>query len=249
MIVKRKALGPSHDGERTNSTGKPVCNKILLSMTEPEFRAIRRHLEYVTLPSHRTLHPPHGRFTFAYFPNAGLISIVVVMADGKTVEAGVIGKEGIAGVPAVAGLGRSPLLEIVQIPGDGFRIKIRTLQRALNAAPELQRTLKKYTLILGLQVAQTAACNRLHDIDHRLARWLLMAQDRVNSSSLQITQDFLATMLGTDRTTVSVAAGLFQRMNIIKYSRGTVTILDRGALERYACECYGVIQRYNGERD
>lgn len=246
--MKRKSSGPASGGKRTNSAGRPITNKILLSMTETEFSAIRHHLEYQTLPSHRSLHAPHKRFTFAYFPNSGLISLVVVMANGKTVEAGIVGREGIAGMPAVAGLERSPLLEVVQIPGDAFRVRIRTLQKILNASPELQQIIRKYTLVLGLHVAQTAACNRLHDIDRRLARWLLMAQDRVCSDTLHITQDFLATMLGTDRTTVSAAAGLFQRMKIIRYSRGAVTILDRSALEGYACECYGVIQRYSGER-
>jgi CRP-like cAMP-binding protein len=166
------------------------------------------------------------------------------MANGKTVEAGIVGREGVAGLPAVAGLSRGPLREVMQIGGNGFRVKIRDLKKTLDSTPDLRRIVKRYTMILGLHVAQTAACNRLHDIDRRLARWLLMAHDRVDSGTLRITHDFLATMLGTDRPSVSQAAGRFQRMNIIKYSRGEVKIVNRGALEDQACECYAVIQQY-----
>jgi CRP-like cAMP-binding protein len=171
-----------------------------------------------------------------------LVSIVVVMSDGKTVEAGLIGKEGIVGLPGVAGHKRSPLREVVQIPGEGFRIKIGALRKKLKSAPTLDGHLKRYASVLAMQIAQTAACNRLHDTDRRLARWLLMAVDRVNSESIRITHDFLATMLGTDRSSVSLAAGDFQKRGIIEYSRGTVKILDRELLETSACECYRVIQ-------
>jgi CRP-like cAMP-binding protein len=216
-------------------------------MIDSEFRSIRSHLEHVELASHQSLCEPDEIFKFAYFPNAGLISIVVVLSNGKTVEAGLIGKEGIAGLPAVAGRKRSPLREVVQIPGEGFRIRIGALRSVLEAAPMLDGILKRYTIVLGLQVAQTAACNRLHDTNRRLARWLLMALDRVDSGLLHITHDFLATMLGTDRSSVSVAASVLQSMGIIKYSRGVVKILDRHRLETYACECYQAIQDFNGD--
>ncbi len=231
-------------GNRTNAAGKSIRNKILLAMTDAEFHVIRPYLEYVALPSHLRVHEPHQIFRFIYFPNEGLMSLVVAMANGKTVEAGIVGNEGVAGLPAVAGLNRGPLREVMQIGGNGFRLKIRDFKKTLDSTPHLQRILERYTMMLGLHVAQTAACNRLHDINRRLARWLLMAHDRVDSGMLRITHDFLATMLGTDRPSVSVAAGFFQRMNIITYSRGAVKILDRGALEDQACECYAIIQRY-----
>jgi CRP-like cAMP-binding protein len=230
--------------QRTDAAERPIRNKILLAMTEPEFQLIRPHLGYVALPAHRSLHEPHQIYRFAYFPNEGLISLVVAMANGKTVEAGIVGNEGVAGLPAVVGLSRGPLREVMQIGGHGFRVKVRDLTRTLDATPDLLRLLRQYTMMLGLHVAQTAACNRLHDIDRRLARWLLMAHDRVNSGTLRITHGFLATMLGTDRASVSLAAGRFQRMNIIKYTRGAVNILNRDALEGQSCECYAVIQRY-----
>jgi CRP-like cAMP-binding protein len=136
---------------------------------------------------------------------------------------------------------------VVQITGDGFRVAVGALQHALEFAPHLQLILSRYAAIRGMQVAQTAACNRLHDIEQRLARWLLMTQDRVDSGLLPITHDFLATMLGTDRPTVSLAAGVLQRKKLIEYTRGAVKIVNRKKLEDSACECYEVIQRYNGK--
>jgi CRP-like cAMP-binding protein len=133
------------------------------------------------------------------------------MKDGKTAEAGVVGNEGFSGTPAVVGLSRGPLRGVIQVTGDGFRVKVGALQRRLESAPQLQALLHRYAAIRGMQVAQTAACNRLHDIKQRLARWLLMTQDRVDSGALPITHDFLATMLGTDRPTVSLAAGVLQK--------------------------------------
>jgi len=182
-----------------------------------------------------------------YFPNRGLISLVVVMKDGKTAEAGVVGNEGFTGTPAVVGLSRSPLQSVVQITGDGFRVKVGALQNTLESTPQLRLLLNRYTAIRGMQIAQTAACNRLHGIEQRLTRWLLMTQDRVGSGALPITHDFLATMLGTDRPTVSLAAGVLQKKKLIQYTRGAVKIVNRNKLEASACECYAVIRQYDGE--
>jgi CRP-like cAMP-binding protein len=233
--------------QRTTPDGRPVANRILLSIPDNEFLAIGPHLEPVALPRHSILHEPSEKLNFAYFPNAGLISLVVAMEDGKTVEAAVVGNEGAAGIPSAVSLTRSPLREVVQIAGEGFRVKVSTLQDVLKSAPEFQMMLSRYAVIQGIQVAQTAACNRLHDVEQRLARWLLMAQDRVDGGSILITHDFLATMLGTDRPSVSLAAGILQRKKNIEYSRGAVKILSRKKLEGSACECYGVIQKFNTE--
>jgi CRP-like cAMP-binding protein len=172
---------------------------------------------------------------------------VVVMKDGKTAEAGIVGNEGFTGTLAAVGLSRDPLQAVMQITGDGFRVEVGALQNTLQSSPHLRLMLSRYAAIRGLQVAQTAACNRLHDIGQRLARWLLMTQDRVDSASLPITHDFLATMLGTDRPSVSHAAGVLQRKKLIAYTRGAVKIVNRKNLENSACECYGVIQQYDGE--
>ena len=237
----------SQPRERTNTVGKQVSNIILLSISDSDYSSLRPHLEYVSLPNHLVLHEAGGKLDFAYFPNRGLISLVVVMKDGKTAEAGIVGNEGLTGTSAAVGLRRSPLHAVVQISGDGFRVEVGALQNTLESAPHLQLMLNRYATVRGMQVAQTAACNRLHDVEQRLARWLLMTQDRVDSGSLAITHDFLATMLGTDRPTVSLAAGVLQRKKLIEYTRGAVKIVNRKTLEDSACECYGVIQQYDGE--
>ncbi len=244
--MENKGLQVVQSGERTTTEGKPVSNIILLSASDSDYDSIRPHLEYVSLPNHLVLHEGGGKIEFAHFPNRGLVSLVVVMKDGKTAEAGIVGKEGFTGIPAAVGLSRSPLQAVVQVTGDGFRVEVGALQETLESTPHLHLMLSRYAIVQGMQVAQTAACNRLHDIKQRLARWLLMTQDRVDLESLPITHDFLATMLGTDRPSVSSAAGILQREQLIKYTRGAVRILNRKKLEDYACECYGITQQYNG---
>jgi CRP-like cAMP-binding protein len=234
-------------GERTNAAGKPVSNKLLLSTSDSEYNCLRPHLEYIPLPNHLLLHESGETLEFAFFPNRGLISLVVVMKDGKTAEAGVVGNEGFTGTAAVVGLSRGPLRAVVQVTGDGFRVQVGALQNTLKSAPHLQFMLNRYGVVRSMQVAQTAACNRLHEIKQRLARWLLMTQDRVDSGTLPITHDFLATMLGTDRPTVTLTAGVLQKKGLIKYTRGAVKIVNRKKLEDFACECYGVIRQYDGE--
>ncbi len=245
--MQSKNLQALQAGERTNAAGKPVSNIILLSIVDSDYNSLRPHLEYLQLPNHLVLHEAGSRLEFVYFPNRGLISLVVAMKDGKTAEAGVVGNEGFTGIPAAVGLRRSPLQAIVQISGDGFRVAVATFQKILESAPHLQLLLNRYAVLQGMQVAQTAACNRLHDLEQRLARWLLMTQDRVDSECLPITHDFLTTMLGTNRSSVSLAAGILQREKSIEYTHGAVTIVNRKRLEMSACECYAVMQEYNGQ--
>lgn len=166
--------------------------------------------------------------------------------DGDSVEVGVVGNEGFAPISAVAGLRSSPHQVVMQISGTGFRLSTSALDAAMKEFCGLQASLNRYAAVHGLQVAQTAGCNRLHDLEQRLARWLLLTQDRVGSGLLRITHDFLATMLGTDRPSVSLAAGALQRKRIIEYSHGSVKVLNRKKLESSACECYSVIQQFNG---
>jgi CRP-like cAMP-binding protein len=247
LLVAHKDLQIARSGERTNAAGKAVRNIMLLSISGTDYGLLRPHLEYVSLPNHLVLHQAGGKVEFAYFPNRGLISLVVVMNDGRTAEAGIVGYEGFTGTLAAVGLTRASLQGVVQITGDGFRVAVAALQRILESAPHFQLILSRYAAIRGMQIAQTAACNRLHDIQQRLARWLLMTQDRVDSGSLRITHDFIATMLGTDRSTVSLAASVLQRHKLIEYTRGAVKIVNRKKLEAFACECYGVIRQYDGE--
>src|ERR1700693_1520903 len=233
--------------ERTNVEGKPVQNKVLLAMPDDEYKLMRPDLTYVDLPHHLSLHEPTQNIEFVYFPNRGMVSQVVVTKDGRTVEIGVVGREGYVGAGLAAGLSRSSVREIIQIAGDGFRIMGNALGRVLRSAPQLQVMLNRHAGLQGMQVAQTAACNRLHDIQQRLSRWLLMTQDRVDSGELPITHDFIATMMGTDRSSVSVAASALQKKGIIKYVRGAVNVKNRRELEKSACECYAVIRQFEDD--
>lgn len=203
---------------------------------------LRTHLEYVDLPRHTSLHEPNHTIEYAYFLNRGLVSLIVETQDGRTVEVGLVGNDGVAGIPSSVGLRKSPLREVIQIPGDGFRMGVRPLQRALESAPVLRALLNRYAVLQGLQISQTAACNRLHEVGPRLARWLLMVQDQMEAGPLAITHDFLATMLGTDRPSVTLAAGALQKKGAIEYTRGTVKIRNRAKLEGASCECYEVMR-------
>jgi CRP-like cAMP-binding protein len=234
-------------GQRTNADGKQVTNKVLLATPDNEFELMRPDLAYIDLPGHLSLHEPTQNIEFAYFPNRGMVSQVVVTKDGRTVEVGVVGNEGYVGAGLAVGLSRSSVREIIQVAGDGFRVMGNALERILRTAPQFQVILNRHTGLQGMQVAQTAACNRLHDIQQRLSRWLLMTQDRVKLGVLPITHDFIATMMGTDRSTVSLAAGVLQKKGIIDYVRGAVKIVNRRKLEKSACECYGVIQQFEDE--
>jgi CRP-like cAMP-binding protein len=245
--MKKKNFRGVQAVERTNVEGKPLRNKLLLATPDSEFELMRPDLTYIDLPSHLSLHEPTQKIEFVYFPNRGMVSQVVVTKDGRTVEVGVVGKEGYVGAGLTVVLNRSSVREIIQIAGDGFRIRGNALERILQSAPQLRVILNRYTGLQGMQIAQTAACNRLHDIQQRLSRWLLMTQDRVDSGVLPITHDFIATMMGTDRSTVSLAAAVLQKRGIIEYVRGAVKIVSRMKLEKSACECYGVIQQFEDD--
>jgi CRP-like cAMP-binding protein len=242
-----KNLRAAQGNDRTNPDGKPVRNRVLLATVDDEYRLMRPDLAYIDLPHHLTLHEATQDIEFVYFPNRGMVSQVVVAKDGRTVEVGVVGKEGYVGAGLAAGLTRSSVREVIQIAGDGFRILASALERILRAAPQLRVLLNRHSGLQGMQVAQTAACNRLHDIQQRLSRWLLMTQDRVGSGALPITHDFIATMMGTDRSTVSVAASMLQKKGIIEYVRGAVKIVNRRKLENTACECYNVIHQFEDD--
>ena len=233
--------------ERTTAAGHRVGNKILLSIPDEEYALIIPHLEFINMAQYLSLYEPGQPLEFVHLPNTGMVSLVIATLDGRTGEVGEVCREGFAGIQAAVGINRNQVREIVQIAGDGFRARIGALQSVLQSAPELQRILTRYAVVQGMQFAQTAACNRLHNIEQRLARWLLITQDRVDSPTLAITHDFLATMLGTDRPTVSLAAGILQDKQIIAHARGAVQILSRAKLEDRTCECYVVIQQYNRE--
>lgn len=233
-------------GARTDAAGKAVSNLILLSIPDKEYNLLRPHLEATDLPQYKILQEPGEKIDFAYFLNEGMASLVALSHDGRSVEVGIVGKEGMVGMSLTQGLSREIFRAIMQMAGSGMRIRSEVFQDVLLSAPSLRSQLGRFALMHGMQVAQLAACNRLHGIDQRLARWLLMCQDRFDSQLLPLTHDFLAQMLGTGRPSVSLAAGTLEDAGLIENLRGTVKILNRKSLEAVACECYGVIQHFNG---
>jgi CRP-like cAMP-binding protein len=238
-VSRVKNVRPSSDG----SGNQKVQNAILLSLPAHEFDAILPKLVFVELPKHLLLNEIAEPIEWAYFINSGLASFLNVMADGKSVEVGLTGKEGFVGLPLLAGFSTSPARAVMQVDGSGFRISPADFQDALKACPSLDRNLQRFSQILGMQAMQAAACNRLHEVDQRLARWLLMSQDRLMGDVVPLTQETLANMLGTRRASVTEAAGILQRAGLITYRRGDVKIDDRRGLEGAACECYVAMRR------
>jgi CRP-like cAMP-binding protein len=223
--------------------GTEVGNIILRALPRKEFTQIFPLLEFVRLKLHQVLHEPGEAIRSGYFLNNGLGSVLTTQPDGKTVEVGLIGKEGFIGLPVIFGFKTSGLRVVTQGEGTAYRVEVDSLLKVLPKCPVLEKQLQRFSLILGMQSTQLAACNRLHDVVERLARWLLMSQDRIGGTTLPLTQDFLSQMLGTRRASVTVAAGSLQKEGLIRYSRGSVSILDRTQLETAACDCYQVIER------
>ena len=218
--------------------GNQIHNQILHNLPAQERAVLFPQLELVRLKTHQLLHEPGDTLKSAYFVNSGLVSVLSVFPDGKSVEVGLVGKEGFVGLPLVAGFHTAPTRAITQIGGSAFRIDGNTLAEILRECPKLERSLQQFAQIMAMQVTQIAACNRLHEVNERLARWLLMSADRVGENSLALTHELLSQMLGTRRSSVTVAAGMFQKAGIITLARGDVKIIDRRKLEEVACECY-----------
>jgi CRP-like cAMP-binding protein len=213
-------------------------NRILNALTRPEYERLTPHLEYVHLRLGYTLYHPEQTITHVFFPNRGTVSIVSTFADGGSVEVGMVGNEGMFGVCVFLGSVSTPLIAQVQLPGDAFRMRADVLRREFREGGALQDLLLRYTQAFITQISLTAACNRAHHVDRRLAKWLLMCQDRAHSGELELTQEFIATMLGVRRAGVTEAAIRLKGAGIIDYRRGRVTVLDRARLEAVSCECY-----------
>jgi CRP-like cAMP-binding protein len=225
---------------KIGNDGRNVGNQILLSLPRNESEMLFPKLEFVRLKLHHILHEAGDRLGSGYFVNEGLQSVLSVQPDGKSVEVGLIGKEGFVGIPLVVGFRTSPTRVVTQSDGTAHRIDADALEQLLPRCPHLVRELHRFGQCLAMQSTQLAACNRLHDVEERLARWLLMSRERIGS---ELTQEFLGQMLGTRRSSVNVAAGMLQKAGMITYTRGNVTIVDQAKLEDAACDCYEVIQR------
>jgi CRP-like cAMP-binding protein len=219
-----------------------IQNQILAHLPESEYQRLLPHLETVDLPHGKILYEIGETIKHVYFPSNAMISLVTQMSDGKIVEVGLVGKDGMAGITAVMGGMASGDRAIVQIPDGGIRVKVGVIQEEFKRGEALQRNLLGYANGLMRQVSQTAACNASHTTEERLSRWLLMCHDRVNSAELNLTQEFIAEMLGTRRATVNVAAITLQSAQLIKYNRGHITIVDRPGLEAFSCECYANVK-------
>lgn len=217
-------------------------NKILAALPTKEYNRLLPHLKLVTMPVGETLYEMEGRIKYVYFLNGAVVSLVTHMEGGTSVEVGLVGNEGMVGLSVVMGDDVSQNHAIVQIPDGAMRMGTGKLKEELRRGGKLQSLLLRYSLALLKQVSQSAACNRNHNLGERLARWLLLCQDRVGGVEIRLTQEFLAQTLGTRRSRVSEAAIILQNAGLIRYSRGVITILDREGLEEFVCECYQVVK-------
>lgn len=190
---------------------------------------------------------PGERIEQVFFPDVGVVSMLMSGAEGELIEVATVGREGFVGSSLVLETDEASSIVFCQVPGAGHRMSASDFCEILQAEPALRRMALRYTQALMTQMAQNAACNRIHDIQERAARWLLMTHDRVDGDVFPLTQEFLAQMLGVRRQAVNIAAGILQQAGLITYTRGVITIVDRPGLESASCECYGVI-RDNFER-
>ena len=218
-------------------------NKLLESLSTDDFDLLEPHLESVTLGLRKSLERPNRRIDAAYFPEAGFASVVAVQPNGKQVEVGLIGREGMTGLPIVFGNHRSPHATYIQAPGTGKGIAATELRKATQASLSLRDSLLKFVQAFGVQTSHTAISNAQSRLDVRLARWLLMANDRIGTDTLPLTHEFLSLMLGVRRAGVTEAAMKLQDAGLIRYSHGHIEVLDRPGLEKRVCECYGVVKR------
>jgi CRP-like cAMP-binding protein len=222
--------------------GQPRENRLLAALPLPERQQVIDATTRVTLNVRTVLFEPGGAVDAVYFPTDGVISLVTPLHTGAIVEVATIGNEGVVGVPVVQPLTSFAVRAITQVAGHGLRMATSVFSEWVANSRPFQTLIDRYTQALFGQIAQAAACNRLHSSEERLSRWLLMSRDRVGSDRFTITQEFLAQMLGARRSTVSVSAGILQRAGLIRYARGHVTIVDGDGLEAVSCECYAVIK-------
>ena len=219
-----------------------IENRLLRALPKKEYNRLAAHLEQVPLHFADVLYEPGDTIEYVYFPNAGIISLLSTVEDRSTLEIGVIGNEGMVGVSVLLGVKTSPNRAIVQGEGSAMRMKAAALRKAMNGDGSLQRLLHLSTHALMTQISQSAACNRFHTVEARLARWLLMMHDRMGTDEFRLTQQFLSDMLGVRRVGVTNAATALQRDKLITYSRGNITILNRAGLEAAACKCYSLVK-------
>jgi CRP-like cAMP-binding protein len=216
----------------------PVGNRLLEALPESDLRRMLAGSEAIELAFGDVLYNPRERLSHVYFPTKSFISLIMPIDAGASLEVGLVGDEGMFGIPLVLGVDVSPVRAVVQGAGAALRMDAPIFCRELGHSPALQRELHRYIFIHLNQLAQTAACTRFHVVEARLARWLLMTQDRAHADSFHVTQEFLALMLGVRRVGVTKAASSLQKSRLIHYTRGDITVLDRRGLKAASCGCY-----------
>jgi len=220
----------------------PIQNQLLAALPGNVYKRLMPHLESVPLPFMEILYESGEVIKHVYFPNEGLISLLVVMGDKTPREVGLIGNEGMLGTTVALGMNATPIRALIQMPGSAMRLKTQAFRGELKRGGAFQNVLQRYSHALFTLVSQSAACISLHAVDKRLSRWLLMTHDRAPGDEFEMKHEFMAMMLGVTRSVVTRAAGSLQKEKMISYTRGRVTILDRRRLEASACECHAVVK-------
>ena len=227
-----------------SATSTPATrNRLLAALPSEALAALRPRLEPVELPLRKTLHAVGEPIAAVYFPEAGYVSMLATLEDGDAAEVGLVGREGVVGLPVLLGAEFDDIEAMVQNPGTALRMGTAAFREELDRLPAFRTLLLRYALVHHSQVARTAACNGRHHTDQRLARWLLMAHDRAREDEFPMTHEFLSMMLGVRRAGITVAAGQLQKAGFIRYERGCIEVTDRPGLESAACGCYGVVRR------
>lgn len=224
------------------STSLSSPNMILSAFDQATIDRLTPDLERIELPLGFSLYRPHEEITHVYFPENSMASIVATTADGESCEVGVVGNEGAVGLQVLMGARTSPHEAMIQIANGGYRLPVNVLLKEFNRCEDAHDILLSFVNKLMIQMSQTTLCNRLHSVEERLSRWLLMCYDRVPTTPLGLTQEFLGIMLGVTRVSVTLAASNLQSIGHIKYTRGSITITDREGLEDISCECYRIVK-------
>ena len=220
----------------------PITNRLLATLPKNEYQRLLPQLEHVALPFAEVLYEPGASIQHIYFPNDSIVSLLAEVAERAALEVGIVGNEGMVGISVFMGVKTARNRAVVQGAGSAIRMKAAALRKEASHVGSLHRLLHRYSQSLLTQVSQSAACNRFHRVNARLARWLLMTHDRLGADEFRVTQEFMSDRLGVRREGVTVAAGVLQRDQLISYSRGQVRILNRAGLEAVSCECYRIIK-------
>ena len=223
-------------------TDDALMNHLIAALPTEEFIRIKPSLEPVSLSLGEVIYESGEQLEYIYFPTTAIISLLYIMENGSTAEIGMAGNDGLVGIALYMGGSTTPSRAVVQSAGNAVRMRSLALKNEFSLGGVFQKILLRYTQSLMTQISQTAVCNRLHSVEQQLCRWLLINHDLLQSNKLIMTHDLIANMLGVRREGVSIAAGHLQQQGLIRYVRGTITMLDRDALERSACECYRVVK-------